>query len=176
MDIQEWRIKEFECLRHEMHARIKFLHQTINLAIIFWLILLIAVFYLVSRGIPRELLITLLVIAPIIFDLLCFNYQSNQNSLESIAKYIHEAVRPRVAEAGGQEILEWEKYFALLKIPFKFESSFKIFPFVLPSIIPFVLLSMKVPLNFFQYAIIVVDIIFLIFMLENFRYKLRRVK
>jgi hypothetical protein len=176
VDCQQWRIKEFECLRLELHSRIDFLHKTINMAVIFWLVLFITVFQMILRGLPHNYLITFLLIIPIIFDLLGYNYQSNQNSLESIAKYIHEVIRLRIKETSGQELLEWEKFFAMQKIPFKFESTFKIFPFVLPSAIPFVLLAMEVPINPFQRILVWVDLIFLVFLLENFRYKLRRVK
>lgn len=176
MKDQIWRVKEFESLRLELHARVKFLHQTINLAIIFWLVSLITVFYFLSQGIPKELIITYILILPIIFDLLGYNYQSNQNSLESIAKYIYEVVRPSIKKLSGQEILQWEKFFAVQKAPFKFESTFKIFPFVLPSFLPIILLLARTPLTDLQRVIAAVDLILFALLLENFRYKLRRVK
>ena len=167
---------EFAALRRELDDRIRFLHHTINLAVVFWCVLLVAVFYFISCDLPRDLFITFILIIPIVFDLLGYNYQSNQNSLESIAKYIYEVVRPRAAGASGQEILKWEKYFAVQKEPFKIESSTKVFAFLLPSAIPFALLALRVPLNGFQRILVYVDIAFLLLMLENFRYKLRRVK
>lgn|GEM_PF-4268032 len=36
-----------------------------------------------------------------------------QNSLESIAKYIYEVVRPQVLEATGEDVLGWEMYSAI---------------------------------------------------------------
>lgn len=167
---------EFAALRRELNDRIRFLHQTINLAVVFWCVLLVAVFYFMSCDLPQDLFITFILIIPIVFDLLGYNYQSNQNSLESIAKYIYEVVRPRVIEANGQEILKWEKYFAVQKEPFKIESSTKVFAFLLPSVIPFALLVLRVPMNRFQRIMVYVDIVLLLLMLENFRYKLRRVK
>jgi hypothetical protein len=173
---QQWRMKEFEYLRLELNNRIDFLHKTITLAVIFWLVLFITVFQLILRGLSVSYLITYLLFVPIIFDLLGYNYQSNQNSLESIPKYIHEVIRLQARDMSAQDVLGWEKFFAMQKVPFKFESTFKVFPFVLPSAIPFVLLAMRVSLNPFQQILVWVDIIFLVFLLESFRYKFRRVK
>ncbi len=176
LDRQRWCMLEFEALRNELDGRIRFLHQTINLAIVFWCVLLIAVFYFISCDLNRDLLVTFILIIPIVFDLLGYNYQSNQNSLESIANYIYEVVRPRAADLNGREVLAWEKYFAAQKEPFKIESSTKVFPFILPSVIPIVLLALRVPLSDFQRLLSYLDIALLCLMAENFRYKLRRVK
>lgn len=173
---QKWRMKEFEYLRLELNNRIDFLHKTITLAVIIWLVLFITFFQLILSGLSFSYLVTFLLFVPIIFDLLGYNYQSNQNSLESIPKYIHEVIRLQAKDMSGQNILGWEEFFAIQKKPFKFESTFKVFPFVLPSVIPFLLLVLGVSLNPFQRMLFWVDIIFLIFLLENFRYKLRRVK
>ena len=136
----------------------------------------IAFFYLGTKGLAFTHQVTFLLFVPILFDLLGYNYQSNQNSLESIARYIHDSIRPQVKEMSGQDILGWEKFFAGQKLPFKFESIFKVFPFVLPSFIPLALLSLRIPLTPFQRVLVWIDIVFLILLLENFRYKLRRVK
>ncbi len=167
---------EFAVLRQELNSRIKFLHQTINLAIVFWCVLLLATFCFILWGLPRDLLITFILIVPVIFDLLGYNYQSNQCSLESASKYVYEIVRPRAAGVSGQEVLTWEKYFADQKEPFKIESSTKVLAFILPSAIPFALLALRIPLNGYQRALVYIDILFLLLLLENFRYKLRRVK
>jgi hypothetical protein len=176
MDYQQWQMKEFECLRQELHGRIIFLHRTINLAIALWVVFTIAVFHFLSVGLAAEYMVTLLLLIPLIFDLLGYNYQSNQNSLESISKYIHEVLRPQVQEMNRHNILEWERFFAIQKHPFKFESSFKIYPFIMPSFIPLILIAMRVPLHGFHRALVAVDLLFLGLLLENFRYKFRRVK
>lgn len=176
METNQWVMREFEALRNELNDRISFLHKTINLAVVFCFVSLIAAFYFISCGLSYELLITFLLAVPIVIDLLAYNYQSNQNSLESVAKYIYEVVRPRVMEITGQDVLAWEKYFAVQKHPFRYESVLKVFPFVLPALIPALLLAFKVPLNRFQRILAWVNIAFLLIMVENFRYKLRRVK
>ncbi len=176
MGNQQWAMKEFEVLRNELNDRISFLHRTINLAMVFWFVSVIALFCFISCGLSYDLLITFVLMVTIAIDLLAFNYQSNQNSLESIAKYIYEVVRPRVIETTGQDILEWEMYFAVQKRPFRYESALKVFPFVLPSLIPVSLLVLKVPMDRLQMALAWVNVVFLFIMIENFRYKLRRVK
>lgn len=170
-----WHIREYDNLRRELTMRVKFLHQTINLAVIFWLIFLLATILFIYLGIENNLLYTFLLLIPIVFDLLALNYQSNQNSLESIARYFNEFLKP-VLRKNDQDILGWDYYFAREKVPFRFESITKVFPFVLPSLIPFYFLFAGTSLEKYQLVIVLIDIAFLVLVLENFRYKLRRVK
>lgn len=113
---------------------------------------------------------------PIVLCMLGYNYQSNQNSLESIPKYFFEHIKPIIEKKSNTKILGWEKYFAIQKEPFKVESVAKVFPFILPVLIPIYFLLTKFPLQDYQTIIAIVDIMFFLFMIENFRYKLRRVK
>lgn len=176
MDKEQWQALEFKTSRHELNNRIDYLHKSINLGAIFWLVFLVASFFFIAIGLDKNLFYTYLLLIPIVMDLLTFNYQSNQNSLESIPRYYHYHLKPMLEEKYGKGVLEWEKYFADDKEPFKYESVTKIFPFVLPSIIPFYFLFARVPLDTFQIILVIVDILFLVLMLESFRYKLRRVK
>jgi len=176
MDKEKWDVIEYEQLRHELNSRIDFLHKTINLAVIFWLIFLIFSFFFMALGMPKNFYYTYLLLIPVVMDLLGFNYQSNQNSLESIARYFQHHLRPSLEEKHGKDILCWEKFFADDKFPFRYESATKIFPFVLPSIIPLYFLINKIPLEHYQTTILVIDLVLLALMLIIFRYKLRRVK
>lgn len=174
--MEKWFQEEYRALRFELNERIKFLHQTINLAVIFWLVSLVVSFYFIFSDINPENLKTFLLVLPLLFDLLAFNYQFNQNSLESIARYIHLEIKPRTGKISGEEVLGWEKFFAKDKASFKFESSFKILPFVLPSLIPFFFLITRANLNSWQISLSIADLIFLALVILNFRYKFRRVK
>jgi hypothetical protein len=177
MEKEKWDMLEYEQIHGELNNRINFLHNSINLAVIFWLILLIMSFLFMAMGMPQDMFITFLLLIPIIMDLLCFNYQSSQNSLESIARYNQYHLKPRLEEKyKTQDILGWEKFFATDKEPFKIESSTKVFPFILPSIIPLYFLFAHTPLQPLQIAILVTDLVFLAIILVIFRYKLRRVK
>jgi uncharacterized membrane protein len=176
LDREKWQALEFEQLRGELNNRVDFLHKSINLAIIFWLIFLIMSFFFMAIGMPKNIFYTFLLLIPVVMDLLGFNYQSNQNSLESIPRYFQYHLKPILDEKHGDGMLAWEKFFADEKFPFRFESVTKVFPFVLPSIIPFYFLFAKVPLENYQAAILAIDLILLVLMLSIFRYKLRRVK
>lgn len=176
MDKEKWQSVEFKGLRGELNNRISFLHNTINLAIVFWLVFLIVGFVFIAIEMDRTFFLTYLLLIPIVIDLLAFNYQSNQNSLESIARYFQYQLKPKVEIECGSEILDWEMFFANDKVPYRFESVTKVFPFVLPSIIPIYFLSVGIQVNNYQMAILIIDIALLVLMLINFRYKLRRVK
>jgi len=176
MDKEKWDALEFEQLRGELNQRIAFLHKNITLGAIFWLIFLIATFFLIVLGIEKETFYTYLLLIPIVLDLLAFNYQSNQNSLESIPRYFHYYLKPKLREKYGTEMLHWEKFFADDKKPFSIESVTKIFPFVFPSAIPLYFLFAGIQLEKYQMTILIVDLFFLALMLWIFRYKLRRVK
>lgn len=171
-----WLELEFKNLHNELTARIIYLYKTINLAIIFWVIFLLAFFGMQILGVEKKIIYTFLLIIPVIFDLVAFVYQTNQNSLESIANYFHKRIKPQLDKKYKSNMLQWEKFFAEQKRPFRYESITKVFPFILPSIIPIYLLTAKYPLEQYQIVIAIIDIVLLIIVLENFRYKFRRVR
>ncbi len=173
---ERWFKLEFENLRHEQTARIVYLYQSINLAIIIWVIFILAFFGMLILRVEEKIIYSFLLIVPIVIDLVAFVYQSNQNSLESIANYFHEVVKPKLDRKYHRNILRWEKFFAKEKRPFRYESVTKVFPFLLPSIIPIYLLAAKYPLLPHQIALAIIDIGLLLLVIENFRYKLRRVR
>lgn len=177
MEKEKWDLLEYKQLRGELNNRVSFLHNSINLAVIFWLIFLIISFLFMALGMPMNMFITFLLLIPLVMDLLCFNYQSSQNSLESIARYNEYYLKPKLEKKyATKDILGWERFFATDKEPFKIESSTKVFPFILPSIIPLYFLFARTPLLPYQIAILTTDLVFLVIILVIFRYKLRRVK
>lgn len=176
MNEESWYKLEFKCLRQELKDRVIFLHKTINLAIIALMVLTIITFILIALKINRDLIHTFVLLIPIILFMIGFNYQSNQNSLESIPKYFEETMRPMLKEKYGEKILGWEKFFAQQKEPFKIESVTKVLPFLSAAVIPFYFIFAEVTLAQYQWVLVVVNIFLFIVFLENFRYKLRRVK
>ena len=169
----DWHINEYKALRGEIVKRIIFLHQTINLHIILQIILLIFGYLLYSQG---QGIIFYALLSTIFLNFITFNYQSNQMSLEAISKYIHESLRPKVKDIVKEDVLEWEKYFADHKAHYKFEAFFKATPFIFPNLIPLIVLILRPPLGFWENFLIIFDLVLFIIMIENFRYKLRRVK
>ncbi len=177
MEHEQWQKKEFECLRNELNGRILFLHQSISLAAVVLSVLVLAGFGFVAFGVSREFIDTYALAIPILVSFIGFNYQSNQNSLEIIPKYFDEEVRPSLIQKyGEQKLLGWERYFAVMKKPFRFESVTKVFPFVSPFLIPLYYIFTDSLLLDYQWVLVGINIFLLILMLENFRYKLRRVK
>lgn len=161
-------IKEFEALRAEIAVRIRIHHQLIALANIFWLVFLIFGAWIFTFG--SAIFITYLLIIPLVFTGLLFNYQDNQRTMEVTAKYIEEKLKPKLERS-----LEWEKYFASQKKNYQFSSAYKIFAFLAPFVLPIILL-INFSLTHFQTDLAFVDLVLLIIALINFRYKLYRVK
>lgn len=168
-----WQMLEYQTLRSEITERIKILHYSIHLTTVLLALLIIFVFILFFLEADYNILITFLLTIPIFINLLAFNYQSNQNVLESIARYICYELKPQV---NISEVLNWEYYFAKEKQSFKIDSATKVFPFLIPSLIPIYLLVFSQPLLSFQLFLAYFDLLLLAVMLIGFRYKLRRVK
>lgn len=161
-------IKEFEALRAEIAVRIRIHHQLIALANIFWLVFVIFGTWIFTFGIT--IFISYILIIPLVFTGLLFNYQDNQRTMEVTAKYIEEKLKPKL-----EGTLEWEKYFAGQKKNYQFSSAYKTFAFLAPFVLPIILL-IDIPLTRFQTDLAIIDLILLVIALINFRYKLYRVK
>lgn len=170
---ESWHLSEYRLLRQEMISRIKFLHQTLSISVILQIALLAFGYYLSMQG--KNMVLYLLLI-PVLMNFLTFNYQSNQMSLEAIAKYIHESLRPRIKEEFKKDTWQWEQYFSNHKARYKYEAFLKILPLLLPNVIPIVILIKQMPLDWWGIVILAVDFLLLLIMVAGFRYKLRRVK
>lgn len=166
-------LNEYQSLREEIIVRMKFLHWTLSLSVVLQIILLIAGYFLYIRG---QNIILYLLLAPIFLNFLTFNYQSNQMTMEAAAKYIHESLKPKVEKIIKEEIWEWEKYFANHKGYYRFEAFFKILPLLSPNLIPLAIIIKRVPLDPWEVVLLIFDLALMLFVIENFRYKLRRVK
>lgn len=168
-----WHIQEYKSLRQEALERIKFLHYTLNLSIILQIVLLFFGYYLYIKG---QDIVLYALLAPIFLNFLTFNYQSNQMSLEAIIKYIHNSLAPQVKKSGNENSLEWDRYFANHKRYYKFEAFFKVLPIFFPNLVPFIILFLGARLDLWKIFLLIFDFLLLIFIIENFRYKLHRVK
>lgn len=168
-----WNITEYESLREEGVTRIQFLHQTLIVSVVLQVVLLGFGYVLYLQDVD---IVFYLLLIPIFLNFLTFNYQSNQMSLEAISKYIHESLAPKVRNQSADALLEWDKYFSDHKGYYKFEAFFKVLPLIFPNLIPIVLLIVKAPMTGWEIVLLVFDFLLLAIMVENFRYKLRRVK
>ena len=174
MNEKEILIEEFRALRQEINTRLKILHQQIVVASVFWVVLIVTGIFL-SQVYPTGILYNFLLLIPLIFVGLTFNYQDNQRTLETTARYREENLKPKLQKVWGQEVFEWEKWFTEQKKRYQFSSSYKLFALLTPFILPMILLFFAV-LDGFQFILAITDLIFLIIIIINFRYKLFRIK
>lgn len=151
---------EFTNLRLEIVERAKLLHQTINLAVILSVVLLVSGFFLQSFLTPEQFT-WYLAFTPLVFALLTFNYQSNQMTLEAVAAYVN----------AGKSSDEWDDAYIKHKRRVVLTSFLKVWPLLIPQLLPLVLLVYGYPLTTGQTHLLILDIVFLALGLINFYYK-----
>jgi hypothetical protein len=171
MNQKEVLITEYNNLRKEILARLQIHHYIVLSASIILVILLIIGIFL-NRN---NFLDTYLLIIPLIFAGIIFNYQSNQRVMEATARYIEEKIRPKMEGEIKDSAFEWEKYFAGEKRRWQFSSIYTLFSMLAPFFIP-ILLLIFANLSRFQLILALVDLFFLLVIIANFRYKLFRIK
>lgn len=162
-------IEEYRVLRAEIQMRAKLLHQLATMVSIFWLVLIISAFWL-QNLLTQALFIDFLLLIPLIFTWLTFNYQDNQRTMERAAKYIDEVLNPKLNNE-----LTWERWFASQKKIYQFSSSFKVLGLLFPFILPIIIFTTQALTNY-QTSLGIFDLVLFIIVLINFRYKLYRVK
>lgn len=167
-------IEEYRALRKEINSRMKLIHFFVFAATCFGLIFLIAGIWLYSF-VSLEIFYTYLLLIPLIYVGLIFNYQDNQRALEATARYQEEKIKPKLDKLANADTLEWEMWFVGFKKKVQFSSSYKIFPFILPFVLPIILL-INSNLTRSQLYLVYIDLLFFIIVLANFRYKLFRLK
>lgn len=161
-------IEEYKLLRTEIAIRLKLLHHLIAIGNILWAVFLIFGIWVYQPG--TEIFYTYLLIIPIVFAGLTFNYQDNQRTMEATARYVEDKLKPKFENG-----LEWEEFFASQKKIYQLYSANKIFALLVPFLIPIILLTTQ-NLSNFQITLAAVDILLFVAILINFRYKLYRVK
>lgn len=168
-------LAEYRVLRREILERIRILYQIIRLAVILEVLLFIFLIWINSVGTNSDFFDTALLLVPVIFAGLVFAYQDNQRTLEATARYIEEQIKPKMEKLAGTEVLLWEKFFYHEKAKYQFSSAYKLFSFLIPFIIPFYLLS-TLQLESCDLYLAFLDILLLVIIVVNFRYKLFRIK
>lgn len=165
----ELALQEYKDLRKEIRLRVGVLYALLLLAVMLW-----AAFVLIGYGIFLKFgskeLISFSLLTPIIFSWLSFVYQDNQKTLERVAKYIEEELKPKLDNSIG-----WEQWFAQQKSFTKISSSYKVFSLLAPYVGAVYLLVGR-SLTAGQTNLALLDIFLGVIVLLNFRYKLYRVK
>lgn len=151
MDIKQ---EDLRNLRNEVLERAKAIHQMINLAVVLGAGFLVASFWL-GENITADKFQIYILLIPIVFAGLTFNYQANQMTLEAVAGYVR-GISPG-----------WEEYYGSHKQKVQLTSFLKVLPLLLPQLLPLFFLESRSLQPFLWW----VDIVLFLLVLFNFRYK-----
>lgn len=165
--MQEENIKslEYQCLQAEIAQRSRILHGILNLATIFILLSIIFFFVLQLFNIDQQLIIFYLLLLPLVFASLVFNYQANGFTLEAALKYT-EKLFPK----------SWRPYYLEEKKKYRLIAFTKALPLWIPFLIPFFLLDQIFLNTSFIILFIINNTLFLIILLNFIHYKLDYLK
>lgn len=151
----QFKLEEFKVNWTEIVERVKILHGLIALAVILMAVFLIGGVFLFGQ-LGTERFSWYLLLIPVVFACLTFNYQANQMTMEAVASYaqnIHSG---------------WHNYYGSHKRSYQLTSFLKVLPLLLPLLIPFIVDPVSANaqiLRFFDFALLALVIF-------NFRYKL----
>ncbi len=153
-------MNEYESLRNEVIARIKILHHQISLAVTlsFLFIFGFLIFYT-----NQEALIIYLLTLPVVFYLLTFNYQANQMTMETVARYLRTKHKS-----------QWEKFYVEHKKGIRISSFLKVLPFFFTPIFCLIYLPIVANLSRTENIFYILDWVLLALVIYNFKYKLKR--
>lgn len=158
-------------MRSEIVARIKVLHS-----ILLWSSMLLGAsvifaVYLSSVNASQTLIITYILSLPIVFSLIGFNYQANQMTMESVARYLKHHIETEEPEA---EFLSWEMFYASQKSKYELVSFLKVVPILMPQLLPIAVIVFlgELPNLVFQQWLIAIDLALFVLLIFDFRYKI----
>ncbi len=172
MASNDWLLKEYEVMRLEITERVKLLHHFIAMAVNLTMVAIIMATLLIWFQAPTHYVLLFLLLMPIIFVGLTFNYQANQMTLEGVAYYVNDSLRSAVKDNPAQGT--WDAYYAQHRVSYRVTSFLKVWPLLLPQLIPFfVLYYAGWPSQGGLAALLVFDFILFILVVVNFRYKWR---
>lgn len=172
MDDQGVLEREHHAFRQEILERVKFLHQVLSLATLLWGALLIFGFFLAWQEVPRQLLLTYILITPIIFSTLTYNYQANQMTMEAVARYLYFHLKPAI-KTPTASVKSWDEDYASEKNKYRLISFLKVSPLLLPQSLPIIIVFWlkSLPEGDLNLSLWVFDLFLFGLTLFNFRYK-----
>ncbi len=172
MDEQGILEREHHSFRQEILERVKFLHQLLSLATVLWGAFFIVGIFLVWQGISRELLTTYMLVIPIIFSILTYNYQANQMTMEAVARYLYFHLKPAIKTPTFQ-IKSWDEDYASEKYKYRLISFLKVSPLLLPQSLPFIVLIWlgQLPSGSLNFSLWLFGLLLFGLTIFNFRYK-----
>ncbi len=157
-------LAEYNQMRQEILARATMHHQQLVYAVGLQFVGALFLIWLVSTGAEWPLIELFLLAVPIAFAGLAFNYQANQATMESVAKYLNQQY--------GSAGLKWEEFFGREKAKNQLISFAKALPMVWVLAIPLVIWStMGWPADGLNSALLAIDLVLVVLVLINFKYK-----
>lgn len=115
MNKNEYIIAEYNQLKNEIAVRVRLLHLFILVAVLLSFTSLLFVFVMIYADFELNKIILFLLLLPIIFALLTFNYQANQMTLEGLAGYIGYELKNKMPKELKTEIIKWDEYYGQYK-------------------------------------------------------------
>jgi len=168
-------LAEFANLRGEVVQRLKLLHLFILVGVLFDLVFLLMSFALLASGISINQVVIFLLLSPVIFSLLTFNYQANQMTMEGAAGYIGHELKSELPKEQQREFDNWDIYYDRHKRKYQLTSFLKVMPFLVPMTIPFWVYLFYPEFSFYPHGLMmVVDTVLFLLVIFNFRYKIGR--
>lgn len=157
-------LAEYNQLRQEILARATMHHEQLVYAVVIQFVSLMFLVWLNHHQVNWASTELFLLALPMVFAGLTYNYQANQCTLESAAKYLHHQYN----SVG----LKWDEFFGSQKSKQHLVSFSKALPLIWPQFVPIVIwIVFGWPTGRLSSALMTVDLILLIVTLLNFRYK-----
>lgn len=148
-------------LRQEILERLRLLHNILTAASYLIVALLIAGFFLYAL-VGTTLTVWYLLLWPLVFAPLTFNYQANQMTMEAVSAYL------KSKEAGHG----WETFYGAYKQRVQLTSFLKVLPLLVPQLVPIVLWGAGTTFTAGQQILALVDGVLFLLVVVNFRYKI----
>lgn len=148
-------------LRQEILERVKTLHGLL-LAASYLSAFFIVAGFLLSVLAPVPVIYWFILLIPLVFAPLTFNYQANQMTMEAVAAYL----RTQENSQG------WESFYGQYKKGVQLTSFLKVLPLLLPQLLFAVLWITNAPLDTNQQLLASIDLALLLLVIANFRYKI----
>ncbi len=162
-------LAEYNQMRQEILARVTMHHQQLVYAVVLQFLSLVFLIWINHLVADWPSTLVFLLVLPIIFAGLTYNYQANQATLESVATYLNQQYN----SVG----LKWEEFFGHRKSKQKLISFSKALPLIWPQFIPIIILfAGGWPSGNIESGLMIVDLILLVLTLLNFRFKLASFK
>jgi len=151
---------EYQCLQSEITQRSKILHGIISLAAILLLFSIIFFFTLKIFEVEQHFIKFYLLLLPLVFASLAFNYQANGFTLEAALKYTEKLFQK-----------SWRPYYLEEKKRYRLIAFMKALPLWIPFLGPFFILN-QIFLDTFSIVLFFINNILLLIIIRNFiRYK-----